>query len=210
MFSPRALNFPRKYLLQAPFGIALKLTRRSDHMVRQRVAGKHIAIVGNAQSLLQKQHGAEIDAADIVLRLNKGFVVKPLAQGTRTDILGLSVDYTSAEVDELFNADFIIWLTPKLRHFRLKAWHHLRKTAFYRHWYFFRDRNLLGRRPSSGFMITSYLLRLDCAASITLYGFDFGATDTFYNPEGYVTPHHYDAEERQMRAFEQAARIIIR
>ena len=46
-----------------------------------------IAIVGNANSLLEKDYGKLIDSHDIVVRFNEGVPVKPEAQGSRTDLV---------------------------------------------------------------------------------------------------------------------------
>ena len=75
-----------------------------------------------------------------------------------------------------------LFLIPRLRHLRIYRPQNVAKLVFYARRYWLQDRNLIGRRPSSGFMAISYLLRLDAAKSITLYGFDFGATGTTTTP----------------------------
>ena len=52
----------------------------------------------------------------------------------------------------------------------------------------------LNAQPSTGFMAIDLCLTAG-ASSITLFGFDFEKTPTFYNPENYQTAHDYNAEE---------------
>lgn len=205
--SERLRAWPRKYLLQAPRGWFLKLTRANDARMRGLIAGKRVCVVGNARSLLERDFGAEIDGCDVVIRLNKGFVIAPAAQGSRTDMVGLTPELSEAEMLEKFAPQTLLMLIPKMRHFNI--WQSPARTVFYpfRHW--LADRNRIGRRPSSGFMAISWLMRLDAAAEVTLYGFDFGATATYYNPEGYKTPHNYAAEAEIVRGWEAEGRLRI-
>ncbi len=194
MISPRVRAFPRKYLWQAPRGFFFKLTRNSDAMLRAMIAGRTVVVVGNAKSLLDTDFGPAIDAHDVVIRLNKGFVVKPECQGGRTDLVGLTPELTEDETASRFAPQAYVMLTPKMRHYGFRHPDNIRRTIFYAWHHWLADRNRIGRRPSSGYMMISYLLRLNSAASVTLYGFDFGATETYYNPVGYQTPHDYAAE----------------
>jgi hypothetical protein len=173
------------------------------------IACKSVAVVGNAKSLLQADYGSEIEASDIIIRLNKGFVTKPASQGTRTDMVGLTPELSEDETIERFQPKTFLMLIPKMRHYRLFGTAAVRGTLFYRFRYWFADRNLIGRRPSSGFMAISWLVRLGSAQSVTLYGFDFGATPTYYNPVGYKTPHNYDREREIMLDWERRGLIKI-
>ena len=58
-------------------------------------------------------------------------------------------------------------------------------------------------------MMISYLLRLNCANDITLYGFDFGKTPTFYNPVGYQTPHDFHAEGLIIQEYVKSGKINL-
>ena len=209
MVSERAKAWPRKYLFQAPRGWMLKLTSRSNVRMHAALAGKSVVVVGNARSLLESDFGTEIDQHDIIIRLNKGFVIKPDAQGSRTDMVGLTPELSEAEVAEKFAPGYWLMLIPKMRHYRVFRPAYVRQTLFYPFRWWLADRILIGRRPSSGFMAISWLLRLGAARSITLYGFDFGVTETYYNPEGYRTPHDFPAEARIVRGWEERARLRI-
>lgn len=202
-------SWPRRYLYQAPRGWFLKLTRNSNRLISGIILGRSIAIVGNAKSLLETHHGEQIEAHDIIIRLNKGFVTQPSAQGSRTDMVGLTPELTEAETVAHFVPSYFLMLIPKMRHYKLFGKDAVRNTLFYNFRYWLADRNLIGRRPSSGFMAISWMVRLGQAKSITLYGFDFGATPTYYNPEGYKTPHNYDREREIVLDWERQGLISI-
>ena len=207
--NPRVRAFPRKYFLQAPRGWFLKLTRANDARMRALIAGKSVAVVGNAQSLLAGELGDEIDARDIVIRLNKGFPKHLGAQGSRTNMVGLTSELGEAEMLAGFAPDTLLMLIPKMRHFNIWRRDSVARTLFYpfRHW--LSDQRKIGRRPSSGFMAISWLMRLDAAQSVMLYGFDFGATATYYNPEGYRTPHDFPKEGEIIQGWATEGRLTI-
>lgn len=202
-------SWPRRYLYQAPRGWLLKLTRNSDRKMAELLSGKSIAIVGNAKSILETNYGEQIETHDVIIRLNKGYVTQPDAQGTRTDMVGLTPELSEDETVAHFEPSYFLMLIPKMRHYRLFGKDAVQNTLFYRFRYWLADRNLIGRRPSSGFMAISWIVRLGIAKSITLYGFDFGATPTYYNPEGYRTPHNYDREREIVLEWERLGRIRI-
>lgn len=155
--------------------------------VKRFLKGKSVAIVGNAKSIFDKKGGSAIDAHDVVIRFNRGFVTNEEAQGTRTDILILA---TELNVDEKasFKAMFSVNRSENTKCGDLTIANEPRR----------RLRVLLGAQPSSGCMAID-LCREAEVKSIDLYGFDFEATPTFYNPEGYKTLHNYSAEEKYIK-----------
>ncbi|MBI1417303.1 MAG: hypothetical protein GC146_08785 [Limimaricola sp.] len=209
MLPPRLRAWPRKYLWQAPRGWSLKLTRNSDARMRAAIAGKRVVVVGNARALLDTAQGQTIDGFDIVIRLNKGRVVNPTAQGARTDMVGLTPELSEDETVAAFEPQIFLMLIPKMRHFRLFRAENVARTLFYPWRSWMADRNLIGRRPSSGFMIVSWLVRLGVAREIALHGFDFGQTQTYYNPDGYKTPHNFAREGEIIRGWAEAGKITI-
>ena len=202
-------SWPSRYLYRAPRGWLLKLTRNSDRRMSKLIEGQTVAVVGNAKSLLETNYGTAIEAHDVIIRLNKGFVTKPSSQGTRTDMVGLTPELSEDETIERFQPETFLMLIPKIRHYRLFGAAAVRGSLFYRFRYWLADRNLIGRRPSSGFMAISWLIRLGSAQSVTLYGFDFGATPTYYNPVGYKTPLNYDREREIVLDWERRGLIKI-
>lgn len=209
MLPPRLAAWPRKYLYQAPRGWVLKLTSRSNARMRMELAGQSVAVVGNAKSLLAADLGPQIDAHDVIIRLNKGFVQVPAAQGQRTDMVGLTPELSEADVATLFAPRHMLMLIPKMRHYRIFGRENVQNTLFYPFRWWLADRNLIGRRPSSGFMAISWLLRLGVAREIVLYGFDFGQTPTYYNPVGYKTPHNFAREGQIIMGWQAEGRLRI-
>lgn len=209
MLPPRLAAWPRKYLYQAPRGWLLKLTSRSNARMRAQLAGQSVAVVGNAKSLFAAELGAQIDRHDIIIRLNKGFVQAPAAQGTRADMVGLTPELSEGEVSAHFAPRHMLMLIPKMRHYRIFGRENVQNTLFYPFRWWLADRNLIGRRPSSGFMAISWLVRLGVAREIVLYGFDFGQTPTYYNPVGYKTPHNFAREGQIIMGWQAEGRLRI-
>lgn len=144
---------------------------------------KRVAIVGNAKSIFDTRYGKLIDSFDVVIRFNRGFILSPEAQGTKTDILFLA---TELGLDEKasFKAEYYINRSRNTRcgditisdfdRARLRAW--------------------IGKQPSTGFMAIDICEEAG-ASEVCLFGFDFERTPTFYNPADYKTLHDYDKEE---------------
>lgn len=149
--------------------------------------GKRIAVVGNANSLLETQYGAEIDGYDLVLRMNRGLPVNYEAQGRRTDVLAIANLFETRDVYRKFGAANLLWMSPTGREdgddsfwfYDIERWEALRSR--------------LGSRPSVGAMVLDALSAMN-PASVTVYGFDFKETGTFYQASQHIGPHDYAAE----------------
>ena len=155
--------------------------------VKRYIKGKTVAIVGNAASIFDKQNGKDIDNHDIIIRFNRGFVIRPEAQGTRTDIIILACELNIDEKSS-YKAYFSVNRSKNTMCGNLTISNEPRR----------RLRCLLGKQPSSGFMAVD-LCRESEVKSIDLYGFDFEETPTFYNPDGYITQHDYSAEKEILK-----------
>lgn len=149
------------------------------------IKNKTVAIVGNAQSIFNHKYGAEIDDHDVIIRFNRGFVTEPKAQGTKTDILILACELNTEEKSR-FKAKYYINRSARYKSGDYTFPNEIRR----------RLKQIIGAQPSSGFMAIDYC-RQAGAKKIDLYGFDFEATPTFYNPAGYQTKHNY-AKEKQL------------
>lgn len=146
------------------------------------IKGKSVAIVGNAKSIFDKSNGASINDHDVIIRFNKGYITKPESQGNRTDILIMAC---AVPLDDKAN-------------FKAKYYiNRSRNTTSGDYTISDQTREVIRqetiKQPSSGFMAVKMCLAAG-AKSIDLYGFDFGKTPTYYNPEGYITLHDYDKE----------------
>ena len=155
--------------------------------VKDFIKGKRVAIVGNAESQFEKQNGSKIDEFDVVIRFNRGFITKPESQGTKTNILIMACELTKEE-RESFHADFYI---NRMNRFKNPT------PLFFKNI----DIKYIGReikdaRASSGFIAINLCAEAE-AKSIDLFGFDWEATPTFYNPKDYKTLHNY-ADEKSL------------
>ena len=150
--------------------------------IRKFLKGKSVAIVGNAKSIFETKHGKDIDRHDVVIRFNKGFITAPEDQGTRTDILILACELNLDEKSS-FKAKYYVNRSSKTTCGDYTISNEYRAGL----------KKIIGKQPSSGYMAIN--LCLECGCKVHLYGFDWGKTPTYYNPEGYVTRHDYDKEE---------------
>lgn len=150
---------------------------------------KAIAIIGNAESVLEKERLA-MGAHDIIVRMNKGFPQgKEKYLGSRTDVLALAIPLDAVTIKEKFNPKHIIWINvnntnpspaegDNLFIYPQKFWDDLCQ--------------VLGHYPSTGCMVTDLILnRCNCKAkNVFLYGFDFWKTGTWYHREQNYYPSH--------------------
>lgn len=163
-----------------------------------RLAGRRVALVGNARSLSDKTQGAEIDAADIVIRLNAAPMPDPASHGRRTDWLAMSIP-VPASVIAARGPDLLLWMTPKRK--RL-PWRVACASGFalLPAAYAAALRQDLGARPTTGMLTIDLLARSDLA-SARLHGFDFFASKSLSGGRAAVdVPHDFAAERDRVAA----------
>lgn len=171
-------------------------------------AGKRVVLVGNARGLAQAAHGAEIDAADIVIRINRAPMPAPLSHGTRTDMLALATSLDPAALAAL-DPRRVLWMSHKRK--RL-AWHVARRAGFYLHpqddHAALADR--LGAPPTTGALMIDLLARSK-AARIDLFGFDFFASLSLSGRRtADQVPHDFGTEAAWVHALiAQDSRFIL-
>lgn len=156
------------------------------------LAGRRVALVGNARSLATRRQGAEIDAADLVVRINRAPMSSPESHGRRTDWLALAVRLPEADRARL-SPRRVLWMSPKRK--RLD-WRSARSPGFHLH-------SLdavaalqaeLGAPPSTGLMTAALILSAPVAA-LTLFGFDFFASLSASGSRSAAqVPHDFAAE----------------
>ena len=139
-----------------------------------------LSIVGNAESIFQKDHGSLIDSRQTI-RFNRGIIKDKNSQGSRWDFLA------SAEVNtfEYYNVHKVLFhtliFTPKLKEHLVK----IKKAKFkcklleYPLNYSNEIIELLGKEPSTGFQILWYLNKIE-NKNINIFGFDWKKTPTYY------------------------------
>lgn len=160
--------------------------------------GRSVAIVGNSTSLLATTQGKLIDSHDVIIRMNRGFPIKPAAQGARLDVWCFSNIDMARQAPAGFAAPHAIWMSPKLRHqldgsvdcgfYPILRWRRLRAR--------------LGAPPSVGAMAVD-LVSCATPASVSIFGFDFKRSGTFYTASVEKGRHDYAAESRYVMAMAQ-------
>jgi len=138
---------------------------------------KRICLLGNADSVLREKRN--IDSFDVVCRCNRG---KPEGKekflGNRTDILFLSTHMSGGNFHGSFNPQFAVWMT--VCHRLASAW--TLKNAYQnpaKDWNYLYK--ILGINPTTGMMALYFILKHIDFKSLTIHGFDFFATPTWYN-----------------------------
>lgn len=153
--------------------------------------GKSIAIVGNANSLLSHQYGSLIDEHEVVVRMNRAFPLDPVAQGTRFDLWCFSGFRAALNPPRGFVVPPSVWMSHK----RMKTGKVGHDCIFYPRSYLRTLRDRLGARPSVG-ALTVDLISRAAPRAVTVIGFDFKRTGTFYQNVNHIGPHDFSAEAR--------------
>ena len=184
------------------FGFLLARTLRDDaalqglsvpqSAVLDDLADKRIALVGNARALAATRDGAQIDAADLVIRINRAPMPGADSHGTRTDWLALAVRLSDADRARIAPAR-LLWMSPKRK--RLD-WRTATSPGFYLHPQ--PDYQALKLRlaapPTTGAMLIDLLARSEMTR-LDLYGFDFFASQSLSGRRtADQVPHDFDAE----------------
>lgn len=170
--------------------------------------GKSVALVGNARALAQGAQGPAIDAAQVVIRINRAPMPGPQSHGTRTDWLALAVRLGAADRARI-GARRVLWMSPKRK--RLD-WRTATSPGFYLHplkdYAALRDR--LGAPPTTGAMMIDLIARSDMAR-LDLYGFDFFASLSLSgHRRAEQVPHDFSGESEWVAALAASDRRITR
>ena len=124
-----------------------------------------ISVVGNASSILDKDHGELIDSADTVIRCTYGVPIKEESQGKRTDILAAPQKRRKG-FPEIVEYDQW-WDTRNSKE---------NKSLF----------EVLGYAPSTGIITLEMVKNHFPKADVWVFGFDWKATPTFYERPDWV------------------------
>ena len=153
---------------------------------------KNMCIIGNADSVLKTKK--EIDSFDIIGRMNRG---KPQGKeefiGSRTDILFLSTGLSRKSMELAYGLCSTIWMTENHRLAHpwvlrngvqnpVKDWRELHKK--------------LGINPTTGMMTLKFCLKYLEFKTLTIYGYDFFKTKSWYNTKVDSGQKHSGDKER--------------
>lgn len=162
---------------------------------------KTVAVIGNAMSLFDKDYGEEIDAHDVVVRINKAAMLytrkeSSKSHGTKTNIW---VFWNTTEYKNFFTS------IPK--HIKkIHAGHQGRIPSNIHLVDFVYPDNLYKElkkhsgkhnNPTTGLIILDYLSHCN-PKHVTVYGFDWKETPTFTDPDKRrerMCPHDYEVEK---------------
>lgn len=156
------------------------------------LAGQTVALVGNARALAEATWGPSIDAADLVIRINRAPMPAAASHGTRTDWLALATSLPVADWKAL-GQPRVLWMSPKRKRLSFDL---ASSPGFYLHPLadIRRLQGLLDAPPTTGAMMIDLLARSDLAR-LTLYGFDFFASQSLSGRRTAAqVPHDFAAE----------------
>ncbi|SFK97625.1 hypothetical protein SAMN04488004_105118 [Loktanella salsilacus] len=165
------------------------------------MAGKSIALVGNASSFVETPK--TLERHQFVIRMNKGAHIASEKGNLRTDCLLISAFRGKKYLEA---APHVVWMTPKKRDelsvkeiaamyfYPVPAWEEL-----------FAE---IGDRPSTGCMGIDLISRRLRGGELWLYGFDFWQSPTTYTGVIRPGPHSPDAEERFARSRVPSSQIV--
>ena len=172
------------------------------------LAGKRVALIGNARALAETDHGADIDTADLVIRINRAPMPSAASHGSRTDWLALAVRLDAADRARIAPGR-MLWMSPKRK--RLD-WTTATSPGFYLHpladYQALKDR--LGAPPTTGAMLIDLIARSEMSR-LDLYGFDFFASLSLSGRRNAEqVPHDFSGESRWVQDLQLADRRIHR
>ncbi|RPE63129.1 glycosyl transferase family 29 (putative sialyltransferase) [Pacificibacter maritimus] len=156
------------------------------------VAGKRVAIVGNARALSHTEQGPDIDACDIVIRINRAPMPDVKSHGSQTDWLALATSLNQESFDKL-GASRLIWMSHKRK--RLRMW--MAQTSgfvLFPNARYSALKSALGAQPTTGAMLIDFISKSD-AAEVHLFGFDFFASMSLSGKRDSASvPHNFTSE----------------
>lgn len=169
--------------------------------------GRRVALVGNARSLAERDEGAEIDRADLVVRINRAPMPASRTHGTRTDWLALATSIGAEDLDRI-RPRRMLWMSHKRK--RL-SWRVATSPGFYLHplpeWRALAG--ALGAPPTTGLMLID-LLAASGLAELRLHGFDFFASLSLTGSRrADQVPHDFDTEARFVKALIARDRRVV-
>ncbi len=158
------------------------------------LAGKTVAVIGNARSLSKQTHGAAIDACDIVVRMHAAPLPQPESHGTKTTWLALGMPVDQSIILERAPSR-LLWMAKKRKRLKYRL---ASAKGFYLHpksdWDAMAQ--TLNAPPTTGAMLIDFVARSD-AQEINLFGFDFFASLSLSGRRTAAqVPHNFAAEKR--------------
>ncbi|PLS20055.1 glycosyltransferase family 29 protein [Neptunicoccus cionae] len=163
------------------------------NILHENLAGKTVAIVGNARSLSDQSFGPDIDRCDLVIRMHAAPLPQAESHGTRTSWLALGMPVPQEIIDER-KPDRLLWMAKKRKRLRARF---ANAKGFYLHpkteWDRMADE--LKAPPTTGIMLIDLVARSE-ASEIHLFGFDFFTSLSLSGRRTAAqVPHDFTAEK---------------
>lgn len=161
------------------------------------IAGKSIAIVGNARSLSSLCLGSEIDSCEVVIRLNAAPIHTVTSHGERTTWVASSIPLSPRRL-KVLEPERLIWMSPRRRALAFAAYAWWLPMSFYPYeWWRVLAARLGGARPSTGAMIIDFIASMGGFSELHLFGFDFFQSLSLSQRGLSSPPPHDFSRERQ-------------
>lgn len=158
---------------------------------------KSVAIVGNASSIFDYSYGADIDAHDIVVRINKGaFFDSKYSQqlGTKFNVWCIQNVFGQRKKIHLpeMKTIYIMQMdTIKVNRYGINRIDYVYPTNMYDELV---QKAGLKKKPSTGLKVIDYIISLQ-PKQMTVYGFDFNYSKTWYETRT-DQPHDFEGEKQ--------------
>lgn len=164
-------------------------------LLAPQLAGRTVALVGNAQSLSHEALGHDIDGCDLVVRLNSAPGCGQASHGSRTDWLASSMFPPGRRIRRI-NPGILLWMSPRHRVMAYAAYGWRVPLVIYPVGFWRTLCTTLGARPSTGAMAVDLLTRCGEYAELRLYGFDFFQSGSLSQRNLHSPPPHDFERER--------------
>lgn len=162
--------------------------------------GKNIAIVGNAQSLFNKQYGKEIDSHDVVIRINRGIETcynesALISHGKKIDVWTFNL-YKSLENFDNTARSKIPYSYKRLQMNYTPILGKIDSTISKEAQDEIIDM-FAPKKITTGFRILHYITKFE-TLGVNVYGFDWKETPTFYTKHNSIADasHAYTKEKQ--------------
>jgi hypothetical protein len=172
------------------------------------LSGKSIAIVGNARSLSEQNHGQAIDICDVVIRMHAAPLPNHKSHGSKTTWLALGMPVDQSVINSR-TPDRLLWMAKKRKRLRYRI---ARAKGFYLHpksdWE--NMAKTLSAPPTTGAMLIDMVAHSK-ASDIHLFGFDFFASLSLSGRRTAAqVPHDFTAEKQFVeRLMQNDPRVVL-
>jgi hypothetical protein len=150
-----------------------------------------------------------IDAAEIVCRLNRGFVREPASQGRRTDLLFVAMRIEMDDIRRQCGDASVVYAGPHRWIMSEGMWAERESIAYYPMSAYRRLIREVGAPPSTGLIAIDCLITQLAAVDVQLFGFDWKQTRTFYEPARRHNVHDWEAERRMVERWAGQGRVVL-